>query len=263
MSKEEGSAEQGGNAAMEDTQQPDSDPCRDDHVPNHKKKKMPQRRRKFTKTIDPRAKKKSVPPAKSNISADLEASASVRSIVSYRGAKRKMSNSVLENNLKHSYQKLDDAQSSLVARDKTIESLTKKNKELSDTVKITREASRQTKTVAADSVKVLKGQMKETRAAASNTIKSAKFEVKKSQDAIQNLRASLAERDSLIMNLKKQHEIELAARESAAIEKERDRSSRALLVAQKKSEAKLSALEKSHSIEIESKSKEIKVESNC
>ena len=40
-----------------------------------------------------------------------------------------------------------------------------------------------------------------------------------------------------------------------------DRSSRALLVAQKKSEAKLSAMEKSHSIEIESNTKEIKVES--
>ncbi len=80
---------------------------------------------------------------------------------------------------------------------------------------------RQTKNVASITVKQVKGQMKETQAAASNSMKLAKAQVKKSQAVVKNLQVSVDERDSVITNLKKQHEIEIVMRESAAVEKER------------------------------------------
>ena len=128
-----------------------------------------------------------------------------------------MPKSVLKSNLKYTYKKLDNAQSSLADQDKTIESLSKRNLELTDVVKSNREAMRQTKNVASITVKQVKGQMKETQAAASTSMKLAKAQVK----IVKNLQVSVGERDSMITNLKKQHEIEIVMHESAAVEKER------------------------------------------
>ena len=127
----------------------------------------------------------------------------------------------MESKLKSLHKKLDSAQSTLADHSKTIDSLSKKNQQLTATVKSGRETIRQTKTLASDTVKDVKGQMKETQAAASTTIKLAKSEVKKSQATTQALQAAVAERDSLIINLKKQHDKEIAMAVVAAVEKEK------------------------------------------
>ena len=198
------------------SQQLDHDPSGDLNLPPPKKK-MPKHKRKFTKTIDKRA-KKAVPATKSNgssvdpqvsTSVESSASASVQRAVSTRGAKRKVPKFVLESNLKYTYKNLDNAQSSLADQDKTIESLSKRNLELTDVVKSNREAMRQTKNVASITDKQVKGQMKETQAAASTSMKLAKAQVKKSQAVVKNLQVSVGERDSVIMNLKKQHGLKL------------------------------------------------------
>ena len=216
------------------SQQNDIEPGGDQPIPppskNSKKsphkKKMPKRKKRFTRVLGKKVKTVAAPGSSSEEAdvsnlIDSPASARVRRVVFTQGAKDKVSKSLLESKLKSLHKKLDSAQSTLADHSKTIDSLSKKNQQLTAAVKSGRETIRQTKTLATDTVKDVKGRMKETQAAASTTIKLAKSEVKKSQATTQALQAAAAERDSLIISLKKQHEIELAARESAAIEKER------------------------------------------
>lgn len=185
-------------------------------------KKMPRRKRKFTKVIDRRAKKAKVAPETpatlSNSSAGLEPPASA--FVSTDRATRKVSKSVLETKLKHTFKKLNDAKTSLAARDKTIDSLSKKNKELTDTVKTGREIIRQTKNIAATTVKEAKGQVREKQAAASVYVQEAKAHVKKTEHSLKNLQDLLKERDNELATLKSQHDKEIAVKVNDALDKE-------------------------------------------
>ena len=193
---------------------------------------MPQRKRKFTKCIDKRA-KKSVPGNQSDASSNVDlqdsdmaeppasASADVRTVVLTQGAKRKVNKSVLESNLKRSYRELDKANYTVAHLEQSNDSLSKKNLELTNTVKRNRESIRHTKTVASSTVKHAKGQIKKTEEAAATTMKEARKQVHKLQAEIKKLQESAGEKDLIIMNLKEQHEDEILRRVSDAVEKER------------------------------------------
>ena len=219
--------------------QPDHDPSEDPIPPT--KKQMPKRKRKFTKCLDKRA-KKSAPSTETDGSgtvalqdsdrsdtvalndSDLTeppAPASVRTLVSTRGAKRQVTRSELESNLKSTYRELDNAQRTIAHLEQSNHSIAQKNQELTNTVRRHRESITLTKTVASSTVKQAKGQMKETEDAAATTMKEARAQVKKLQAEIKKLQVSAGERDLFIVNLQKQHEIEIQQRLSAAVEKER------------------------------------------
>ena len=126
----------------------------------------------------------------------------------------------MKEKLKHTFKKLNDAKTSLAARDKTIDSLSKKNKELTDTVKTGREIIRQTKNIAATTVKEAKGQVREKQAAASVYVQEAKAHVKKTEHSLKNLQDLLKERDNELATLKSQHDKEIAVKVNDALDKE-------------------------------------------
>jgi len=248
---------------MEDTQQPDPEPNGEPNgEPNVSKsnKKMPRRKRKYTKVIDRRAKKAKVAPATpatlSDSSAGLEPPASA--FVSTDRATRKVSKSVLETKLKHTFTKLNDAKTSLAARDKTIDSLSKKNKELTDTVKTSRETIRHSKSIAATTVKEAKVQIREKQAAASTYVQEAKAQVKKTEADVKNLQELLMERDNELTTLKLQHDKEIAVKVSDAVDKEQTRAARRLASVQSKAKSNLEKWKKIYALELDNKDKEIK-----
>ena len=214
------------------SQQPDPDPSGDRKPPSIKK--MPARKRKFTRKTDRRDKRgqqlppegdSNAPDSDESQSAPIETSAAaaaaasedsqvtaptaetfasvLRKKISSRGAKRKMSNAILNTNLKTSLNQLAASKSTLDDKDRQISTLSKKNKELADLVRNTRHSTRQ------------------TLATASAEVKQASLSAKAANSEMDALHETIEEKESALLKQKQQLDSEMMSSIAAAVEKEK------------------------------------------
>ena len=184
---------------------------------------MPKRSRKFTRTLEKNSSSKELsPPPSAAISesdpVDLSASSvssqavasgttaaaaaafvteeTIRHHVTTKGASRYVSNFALKSNLKSSYQKLDDANLTVAKKDKQIRSLMKKNQELSDIVRSTRQSTRQATTISL-------------------------AEVNQTQSELKKLLSIIDEKDAELLKQKQLFDSRLSSGIAAVVEKEK------------------------------------------
>lgn len=105
----------------------------------------------------------------------------IRHILEAQGAKRKLTNSELQLELKRAYADLDRARSQILEKDKCITSLTKRNQSLKDQVHS-----------ASDAVRTAKSSAKEAKAAARSTCKEAEQSVNTMARALEQKEGELA-----------------------------------------------------------------------
>lgn len=184
---------------------------------------MPKRSRKFTRTLEKNSSSKELsPPPSAAISesdpVDLSASSvpsqavasgttaaaaaafvteeTIRHHVTTKGASRYVSNCALKSNLKSSYQKLDDANLTVAKKDKQIRSLMKKNQELADIVRSTRQSTRQATTISL-------------------------AEVNQTQSELKKLLSIIDEKDAELLKQKQLFDSRLSSGIAAVVEKEK------------------------------------------
>lgn len=184
---------------------------------------MPKRSRKFTRTLEKNSSSKELsPPPSAAISesdpVDLSASSvpsqavasgttaaaaaafvteeTIRHHVTTKGASRYVSNFSLKSNLKSSYQKLDDANLTVAKKDKQIRSLMKKNQELYDIVRSTRQSARQATTISL-------------------------AEVNQTQSELKKLLSIIDEKDAELLKQKQLFDSRLSSGIAAVVEKEK------------------------------------------
>eukprot|EP00956_Cyclotella_meneghiniana_P007390 scaffold10078_cov70-Cyclotella_meneghiniana.AAC.1 len=244
---------------MADSGQQSNSPEDDGPPPNNtvtkKKKAMPRRRRtlsykKYSSTnqkimsLDCKVASQSgaapssasVPQVESQSAAaasHVSDSARIECHVSTRGASRYVTNADLKNNLKSTHNKLSAALNIASKKDKQIESLTKKNQELCDTVRSARQNSRQTKSTSSE-------------------------EVKRLQSELMKLQATIDEKEVEILKLQQLNDSHISSGIADAIEKEKARSARLVASIESKAERNLEKCRKRHSLELADKDKEIK-----
>ena len=205
--------------------------CDNPPAPIPSKKVMPKRKRTLSRNLyskDNTKRSKPPPPntaaatsapADASASAPDSASTSVGPqgfdhLVLTQGASRYVNNSVLKNNLKSVQNQLVAANLSLEQKEKQLESLLKKNQDLSATVRSNRQSTRQ------------------RQAESSAEVKQAQSEVKKLQvmldeketamlDMKQSLEAAVNEKEIALLDMKQSYEQKLYAASSDAVEKEK------------------------------------------
>ena len=186
---------------------------------------MPKRSRKFSRTIEKKrsSKEPSLPSRAAAPASDPVDSAqshavpsgttavaaatacvteeTIRHHVSTKGSTRYVSNSVLKSNLKSSYEQLDLANVSVAKKEKQIQSLLKKNQELSDTVTVrhVRQSTRQSKSLSL-------------------------AEVNQTQSDLKKMLSIIDEKDAELLKQKQLFESRLSSAVAAAVEKEKVRS---------------------------------------
>eukprot|EP00956_Cyclotella_meneghiniana_P008261 scaffold11020_cov66-Cyclotella_meneghiniana.AAC.1 len=256
----------GGPSNMTDSHEHDSKPGGDTSAPTTKKK-MPKRPRKFSRTIEKSrsSKEPSLPssaaaPASdpvdlsqsqavpSGMTAVAAATAcateetaatarvteeTIRHHVSTKGSTRYVSNSVLKSNLKSSYEQLDLANVTVAKKEKQIQSLLKKNQELSDTVRHARQSTRQSKSLSL-------------------------AEVNQTQSELKKMLSIIDEKDAELLKQKQLFDTRLSSAVAAAVEKEKARAARQVASLETKAMAKMEKCNKRHSIELADKDKELK-----
>ena len=168
---------------------------------------MPKRSRKFSRTIEKNrsSKEPSLPsreaaPASDPVDVVQSQEETIRHHVSTKGSTRYVSNSVLKSNLKSSYQQLDLANVSVAKKEKQIQSLLKKNQELSDTVTVrhVRQSTRQSKSLSL-------------------------AEVNQTQSDLKKMLSIIDEKDAELLKQKQLFDSRLSSAVAAAVEKEKVR----------------------------------------
>lgn len=264
----------------------------DDHLvePSRPKKKMPKRGRSLSYKPhykDNRKRAKSVPPSEddpvSDITSDtvgLESGGLQKDVldngglqhhVFTRGATSKVSNAVLKSNLKSSYIQLASTKSSSDEKDRQLDLLTRKNVQLTELVRTTRQLAR------------------DNRNTASAELKQASITSRKANSAMDALHETIQEKESALFKQKEQLESKMMSSIAAAVQKEKvstilfllacqhyqtpikhanvflyqqTRSERHLFSIQKKFDSVLAKTKKEHEIELADKDKQIKVKCN-
>ena len=166
---------------------------------------MPKRSRKFSRTIEKNrsSKEPSLPsreaaPASDPVDVVQSQEETIRHHVSTKGSTRYVSNSVLKSNLKSSYEQLDLANVTVAKKDKQIQSLLKKNQELSDTVRHARQSTRQSKSLSL-------------------------AEVNQTQSELKKMLSIIDEKDAELLKQKQLFDTRLSSAVAAAVEKEKVR----------------------------------------